>query len=96
MVVYFDVDVPVRFGHWSRDPSANLSLMLLTMTASVDHRLFWRVPSLTRKDLLDPDLGTRMKSLGFGFGAMVDSLCDSGLLTPPQVQILPELGRLFR
>ena len=32
--------------------------------------------------------------LGLDFGA-IDS-CDSGLLTPPQVQILPERDRLFR
>ena len=45
-------------------------------------------PSLVPR-LLDPHLGSRMKSL-FGFGA-IDSLCNSGLLTPPLLQTLLEL-----
>ena len=41
-------------------------------------------------DFCDPDLGSRMKSFRLGFGAIDSS--NSGLRTPPQVQILPELG----
>ena len=32
--------------------------------------------------VLDPHLGSRMKSFWYGFGA-IDLLCDSGLLPPP-------------
>ena len=39
--------------------------------------------------VLDPHLGSGMKSL-FGLGA-IDSPCDSGLLTPPLLQMLLEL-----
>ena len=40
--------------------------------------------------VLNPHLGPRMKLFWLGFGA-VDSFRNSGLFTPPQVQMLPEL-----
>ena len=35
-------------------------------------------PLLTQKDLLDPYLGTRMKSFGFGFGASLSAPTPAG------------------
>ena len=49
-VIYFDVDVPLRFGHWSRDPSSDLLDPDLGTRMSVR---VWILELLTPSAILD-------------------------------------------
>ena len=88
-------------------PQPNVSILFLTLnTEDADFRqgfiiyFTFRYVNITinqwswlrdpSADFLDPDLGSRMKSFRLGFGAIDSS--NFGLRTPPQGQILSELG----